>query len=525
MVWSLTTIRHFGGFLILAALSATAQAGSVTLAWNPSASPTVAGYRVYYGDASGDYSANMDAGANLAAVIGGLTPGQTYYFAALAYEANGDESVFSNEVTNTLPESPDIIQQPLSQAAIAGAPVTLSVGVTGEPPLSYQWMNGLASIAGATNPVINWPQIVDGDAGNYTVVVSNLLGCATSSVAMLTVIDRPVIVTQPQSQTVIASATATFSCAFVGAAPLSIQWCFGTTAITGATTGVLVLAGVTASNAGSYVCAVSNAAGAVTSSVATLTVIPATIASAAGSYNGLFFQTNADGTPDVSEATAGFLGNCVVSCNGAFSAKVYVGGGSWPVTGIFDSGGNASATIPRAGVTTLNSGGILSGAGLSNLAVVLHLDLINGTKQMTGTISSADGAGEWTSFLVADLATNAFPNLTAVKLAIVPGLSADFPAQYGVAKGLVSASVLSLFGQLPDEAAISQTVPISKDGNVPIYVSLYNNSGLLEGWINLAGGAPSGSLAWIRPPGVVMPPGYPAGFDTVVKVEGTTSSQ
>src|SRR5262249_15802572 len=58
----------------------------------------------------------------------------------------------------------------------------------------------------------------------YTVVVSNGVGTATSSVATLTVNWAPSITTQPASQTVTAGATATFSGGGDGGAPLTYQW-------------------------------------------------------------------------------------------------------------------------------------------------------------------------------------------------------------------------------------------------------------------------------------------------------------
>jgi hypothetical protein len=259
---------------------------------------------------------------------------------------------------------------------------------------------------------------------------------------------------------------------------------------------------------------VSNAAGAASSSAATLTVLPTnTIATAAGAYNGLFFQTNADGTADVTEATAGLLGNCVVASNGAYSARVYVGGMAYPFSGRFDVAGNASGTIPR------------SGAGLSNLAVVLHLDLIHGTRQVTGTVSSTTAGNAWTASLLGDLATNAFPQIVGDDLLISPGSSTNSPTNFGVAVGVVLNSVLTLSGVLGDAAAFSQTVPISKDGNVPLYANLYTNGGLLEGWLNLAGSAPTGNLTWIRPGGVLQPAGYPLGFDTQAQVGGVACAQ
>ena len=506
--------NFLAGILSLAAFNATAQSGSLTLAWNPSTNSNVVGYKVYYGQASRAYTLSLNAGTNLTETIAGLTPGLTYYFASTSYDSYGNESDFSNEVTNRLPILPAITVQPLTQTAVAGAPVTFSVSATGDPPLGFQWMDGLAPIPGATASFLSWASVGDANAGSYSVLVTNPWDRATSTVAVLTVLHPPSILSQPQSQTVVATTAASFSSTVAGTAPLAMQWYCGTTALAGATNSVLAWANVAASNAGNYEFTVSNAAGMVSSSVATLTVLPTnTIATAAGAYNGLFFQTNADGTPAITEATSGFLGNCVVASNGAYSAKVYVGGQSYSLAGAFSISGNASATIPR------------TGAGSSNLTAVLQLDLIHGTRQMTGFISSTTVGSAWTAPLLGDLATNAFPQIVGASLLISPGLSANSPTNGGVAIGLVANSVLSLSGALGDTAAMSQTVPISKDGNVPLFVNLYTNGGLLEGWINLAGGAATGNLTWIRPSGVLLPAGFPQGFDTVVQVTGAAYQQ
>ena len=55
-------------------------------------------------------------------------------------------------------------------------------------------------------------------------------------------------------------------------------------------------------------------------------------------------------------------------------------------------------------------------------------------------------------------------------------------------------------GQLGDGTSIVQTSPIGVDGSFPVYQSLYNNAGLLAGWLTFAAGAPIGNLTWIHPP-------------------------
>jgi hypothetical protein len=155
----------------------------------------------------------------------------------------------------------------------------------------------------------------------------------------------------------------------------------------------------------------------------------------------------------------------------------------------------------------------------------LHVDLINGTLQMTGSISCTNTADAWTAALVANKATNAYTNLTAMRLAISPGLSGNSPTNSGSAFGQVVNGVLYVAGTLGDTTTFSQSVPISPNGSLPFYVSLYNNLGLLEGWLNLASEPVIGNLTWIRPSGINLPPGYLQGFDTVVQVTTTNLVQ
>ena len=74
--------------------------GSVTLAWDASTDPNVAGYNIYYGGASGTYTNKIDAEGDTTATVSGLTVGATYYFAATTYSADA-ESLFSCEVAWT----------------------------------------------------------------------------------------------------------------------------------------------------------------------------------------------------------------------------------------------------------------------------------------------------------------------------------------------------------------------------------------------------------------------------------------
>jgi hypothetical protein len=79
-----------------------AQAVDVQLAWDPSPSPQVTGYQLYYGTASRNYSDRVNAGISTTVAVSGLQDAQIYYFAVTAHDASGKESPFSNEVSYDL---------------------------------------------------------------------------------------------------------------------------------------------------------------------------------------------------------------------------------------------------------------------------------------------------------------------------------------------------------------------------------------------------------------------------------------
>jgi|GEM_PF-2827796 len=79
--------------------TALSQTNSINLGWGASASPGIAGYRLYYGAASGNYTNTATLGNVLTNSVSGLTAGITYYFALTAIDTNGVESLFSNEIS------------------------------------------------------------------------------------------------------------------------------------------------------------------------------------------------------------------------------------------------------------------------------------------------------------------------------------------------------------------------------------------------------------------------------------------
>src|SRR6516225_8610900 len=104
MVYGRAITFFLVNFIItLAGISSFGAGQSVTLGWNASASIDTAGYHLYYGGASGDYTNTLDVGDATIATVPDLTSGATYFFAVTAYDGIGLESAFSGEISYTVP--------------------------------------------------------------------------------------------------------------------------------------------------------------------------------------------------------------------------------------------------------------------------------------------------------------------------------------------------------------------------------------------------------------------------------------
>jgi uncharacterized repeat protein (TIGR03803 family) len=88
---------------------------------------------------------------------------------------------------------PTITQQPVNVTTNAGGSATFSVtvGTNIILPLSYQWYFNSGVLTNATNAVLTLTNVQPGQAGDYSLVITNVAGSLTSSNAVLTVISPP----------------------------------------------------------------------------------------------------------------------------------------------------------------------------------------------------------------------------------------------------------------------------------------------------------------------------------------------
>ena len=235
---------------------------------------------------------------------GGNISGSTSATLTLANATSGDAAAYSVVITNSAGSvtsnnasltvtpppavAPSITSQPAGQTVVEGNSVVISVSNSGTAPYTYQWRknggnlaNG-GNVSGATTATLTLSNVVAGDAANYSVVVTNSAGSATSSDASLTVNPpppvAPSILSQPNGQSVITGGTISLSVSAGGTAPFTYQWrknggnLSDGGNISGSTSSTLTIVNAAGGDAANYSVVVTNTGGNVTSSDAAVTV-------------------------------------------------------------------------------------------------------------------------------------------------------------------------------------------------------------------------------------------------------------
>jgi uncharacterized repeat protein (TIGR03803 family) len=215
-------------------------------------------------------------GTNSILLLAFASTNQAGYYAVIVTNLYGGATSAPAQLT-VIATKPIIFTQPQPLTVTNGDPVSFTVLAAGQAPLKYQWYTNSVSTAfalsGKTNSTVTFAAASNSLAGNYLVVITNALGKATSSPALLTLLSKPVITQQPQAVTVTNGDSATFTSAAAGAGVLSFQWFFRTnTLVPGATNTWLTLTNAITNLAGFYSVRVTNTFGATTSGYALLSV-------------------------------------------------------------------------------------------------------------------------------------------------------------------------------------------------------------------------------------------------------------
>jgi hypothetical protein len=147
-------------------------AGSVNLAWTPTADASVIGYNVYYGNASRGYQNQIPVGTNSTTVLSDLADATQYYFAVTAVDAFGVESDFSAEATYRTPgnQTPTISAIPGQTGTLNQATGPISFTVNDAETAAANLV--VSAVSSSTTLVPNANLVLGGTDQNRTVTIT-----------------------------------------------------------------------------------------------------------------------------------------------------------------------------------------------------------------------------------------------------------------------------------------------------------------------------------------------------------------
>lgn len=175
-------------------------------------------------------------------------------------ETASDYIFVNTKVNNTGVSSPTLFNGQTTTIALP-AGLTLKCVVVNNQPNIYAALTGTPTTALTTNI-----SITAGYTGGYTFTTNlqiKISGAASTP---------PGISVPPVGATNVAGSTLALSVTATGTEPLAYQWRLTSSPVAGATTNILNLPQVRASQSGNYTVVITNSAGAITSSVAILAI-------------------------------------------------------------------------------------------------------------------------------------------------------------------------------------------------------------------------------------------------------------
>jgi chitodextrinase len=176
-------------FGLLSSTVLHAEAGKVTLAWDPIIDPELAGYTVVWGQSSRSYTGSQDFGAVTEATVS-LESGKTYYMAVRGFDKQGVPGELSDEVT-ALIKGPDTTPPVISGVSVvnitsSSAVVSFSTDEEAYVQVGYGKNNLLGSLTGLTTVsarahAITLTNLTSGTTYFYRMIAKDLSGNQTLS--------------------------------------------------------------------------------------------------------------------------------------------------------------------------------------------------------------------------------------------------------------------------------------------------------------------------------------------------------
>lgn len=373
------------------------------------------------GDGSINRAVVLNAGGTLQP--GSSSPGSTLTASSLTWNGDSTMAIELGATSNRL--------------AISGALTKGGVG-----PFNFAFTNGAGLAAGITYTLATFGS-TDFTAADfsYTGLPAGLAGVfiVTSNSILFEVFAPPVILTQPQNVVVLMGGTASFTVVVSPTPTLTYQWLKDGLPINGATNASLTISNVQAADIGSYSVVVSNAAGSVTSDIATLAIAAVALVNHAPGFNNAQLEGTLQqmlGESVTLNGSSNFTGDLLVP-----GTPNVVLNGSPNYGGTLDGSGGPT---PSGYTVTLNSHSALGHVVRRSDPVALPV--VNAPVPPTGTRNvvlnnASQSVGDWTTV------RNLTLNSKVGQVIVPPGAYGDFIANggSGFTLGVTGASEPSIY--------------------------------------------------------------------------------
>jgi hypothetical protein len=237
---------------------------------------------------------------------------------------------------------------------------------------------------------------------------------------------------------------------------------------------------------------------------------PSPFPAAAGTYSGLFFESN-----NLTLEHSGWF-TATLSGSGAFSSSLSPGANTYSISGQFLTNGTFYGVIPRS-------------RPLTSLQVQLQLDL-SVTNRMTGLISDGVSTANLLAYRPVFSTANPAPGAGGKYILRIPGSANSLaaPGGDGFATLTFNASGnLVVAGTLGDGVKFSQSSFVFGSGLWPLYAKVDSGRSLILGWLSFTG--PSfdtigGQAIWLKVPNPGFKRLYPGGYTFLTETVGSVYS-